>query len=215
MSHDLKNPALAIHGLAGVIRKKHPNLPGEKLESFLAQILHNAEQIVNLSDDINTYISTRETPLNFVNLDLKKTWEAVRKEFMTRLEKMGIAWSETEKSIPEIRADRNALLRVYRNLVDNALKYGGGRMTEICLDYGSSATHHILSVQNDGEIIGPEDIDLIFDIFKRRTGYAAPAGTGLGLAIVREIAKHHCGSSWVESGPAGKTTFYISIARNL
>jgi PAS domain S-box-containing protein len=215
VSHDLKNPALAIHGLAGVIRKKHPNMPEEKLESFLAQILRNAEQIVSLADDINVYISTRETPLNPENLDLKETWQAVRREFLPRLGEMGIAWSEAEGGIPKIRADRNGLLRVYRNLIDNALKYGGSDMTEIRLGYGSSATHHILSVQDDGEIIGPEDLDSIFDMFKRRTGHAAPAGTGLGLAIVKEIAEHHRGSSWVESGPAGKTTFYISIARNL
>ncbi|MBW2522433.1 MAG: GAF domain-containing protein [Deltaproteobacteria bacterium] len=215
VSHDLKNPALAIHGLAGIIRKKHPNLPEEKLETFLTQILRNAEQIVNLADDINVYISTRETPLNPENLDLKETWQTVRKEFLPRFGKMGIAWSETERNIPKIRADRNGLLRVYRNLVDNALKYGGGGMTEIRLGYGTSPTHHILSVQNDGELIGPEDVDSIFEMFKRRTGHATPAGTGLGLAIVKEIAGHHRGSSWVESGPEGKTTFYITIARNL
>ena len=99
--------------------------------------------------------------------------------------------------------------------MDNALKYGGSGLSEITLNIESSATHHILGVQNNGELIPPEEIDPIFEVFKRKAGAAAPAGTGLGLAIVREIAKQHKGKSWVESSAEGKTTFYVSIAQNL
>ena len=88
-------------------------------------------------------------------------------------------------------------------------------MMGIFLGYEASDTRHILSVQNDGEIIQPDEIASIFEVFKRKTAEPAPAGTGLGLAIVREIAEHHKGSSWVESSAEGKTTFYISIAQNL
>jgi signal transduction histidine kinase len=99
--------------------------------------------------------------------------------------------------------------------VDNALKYGGSNLSAIVLGYETSRTHHILSVQNDGDIIQPEEAASIFEVFKRKGGESAPAGTGLGLAIVREIAEHHKGNSWVESSPEEKTTFYISIAQNL
>ena len=99
--------------------------------------------------------------------------------------------------------------------MDNALKYGGSGLSEITLNYEPSSTHHILSVQNNGEVIPPEEIDSIFEVFKRNADETSPAGTGLGLAIVREVAKHHKGKSWVESSAEGKTTFSISIAQNL
>ena len=70
-------------------------------------------------------------------------------------------------------------------------------------------------MQNNGELIPSEEIDLIFDLFQRKANDSATAGTGLGLAIVNEVAKHHKGKSWVESSDADKTTFYISIAKNL
>ena len=215
VSHDLKNPAVAIHGLAMVIRRKYEDLPQEKLEKFIEQIVKGSEQIVTLADDINKYISTREAPLQLTNVDLKEIWRTIREEFTPRLRKMKISWKEPETGITEIRADQNALLRVYRNLVDNALNYGGSNLSEIVLGYEATRSHHILSVQNNGEIIEPEAIASIFEVFKRKAGEAAPAGTGLGLAIVREIALHHKGDSWVESGPANKTTFYISIAQDL
>jgi signal transduction histidine kinase len=215
VSHDLKNPAISIHGLAKVLRRKYGNLPREKLENYIEQIAESAEQIVTLSDDINAYISTREIPLHFKPLDLKQIWQTIREEFVPRLRKRKIAWIESEINIPEIRADKNGLLRVYRNLVDNALKYGGSGLSEIKLDFALSETHHILSVQNNGTAIPPDEIESIFEVFQRKAGEAAPAGTGLGLAIVREIAKLHKGNSWVESNPGGKTIFYFSIAQNL
>ena len=215
VSHDLKNPAIAIHGLAKVLKRKYGEMPREKLENFIEQIVKSAEQIVTLSDDINAYISTREIPLHFTTVDLKQIWQTIREEFVPRLRKRKISWIESEINIPKIRADQNGLLRVYRNLVDNALKYGGSDLSEIILDFASSDTHHILSVQNNGKVIPPEEIDSIFEVFQRKEGESAPAGTGLGLAIVREIAKHHKGNSWVESSAEGKTTFYISIAQNL
>ena len=167
-----------------------------------------------LSEDINAYISTREAPLHLKSLDMKNIWQTIRDEFEPQLKKREIEWIEAE-SIPRIRADQNGLLRVYRNLVDNALKYGGSNLSEIILGYKASGTHHILSVKNDGEIIPPEDFEAVFEVFSRKGGEASPPGTGLGLAIVREIAKHHKGNSWAESDAEGKITFYISIARNL
>lgn len=215
VSHDLKNPAVAIHGLANLLQKKHGKMSSEKLENVIAQIRKSSEQIVTLSEDINAYISTREAPLHLETFDLKQVWQTVMEEFAPHLRERGIAWHEPENGSLLIRADQNGVLRVYRNLVDNCLKYGGSELSEITLGYTSSATHHILSVHNDGACIQPEEISLIFEVFKRGTASAAAAGTGIGLAIVREIARNHNGDAWVESDPEGKTTFYFSISRHL
>ena len=215
VSHDLKNPAIAIHGLAGVIKKKSGKLSQEKLENFLDQILKSSDQIVTLAEDINTFMSTRDAPLRLKELDLKHLWQTIREEFVPQLRKRKVQWTETGIKIPLVMADQNAMLRVYRNLVDNALKYGGSDLSQIILGYKASATHHILSVQNDGEIIPAEETESIFEIFRRKGGDAAPAGTGLGLATVKEIARRHKGDSWVVSSATEKTTFYISIAQNI
>jgi len=213
--HDLKNPAISIFGLARILERKYERLPQEKLKNFIEQIVNSSAQIVSLTEDINAYISTRESPLHFVDLNLREIWGIIKEEFLPRLKKKEIMWVEPDIDIPAIIADRNAVLRVYRNLVDNALKYGGSKLTEITMGYVPSDMHHILSVQNNGEVIPPEEIDAIFKLFKRQAGEEVIGGTGLGLAIVKEIARNHKGDSWVESGGASKTTFFISIAQNL
>jgi len=215
VSHDLKNPAIAIHGLSQVIKRKFKELPREKLENFIDQITKSAEQIVSLAEDINIYISSRDAPLQLKDLELQQIWQTIKEEFVPQLRKRDIQWIETGMEIPFIRADQNALLRVYRNLVDNALKYGGSDLSEIKLGYEASGTHHILKVQNDGKLIPQEATASIFETFKRCGGESIPAGTGLGLSTVKEIARQHKGDSWVISSSKEKTTFYVSIAQNL
>jgi PAS domain S-box-containing protein len=213
--HDLKNPAIAIFGLARILERKHERLSKEKLKNFIEQIVNSSAQIISLSDDINAYISTRESRLHFVDLNLREIWGIIREEFLPRLKKRDIMWVEPDIEIPVITADKHALLRVYRNLVDNALKYGGRKLTEITMGYIPSAMYHVLTVQNNGKVIPPEEVESIFKLFKRKADESTIGGTGLGLTIVREIARQHKGDSWVESGNDGKTTFYLSIVQNL
>ena len=215
VSHDLKNPAVAMHGLAKLLERKFEELPREKLKNFIKQISRSSEQIITLSEDINTYISTREKPLHFTMLDLREIWQIIREEFMPRLREKKVLWIEAGGVIPNIKADRQGLLRVYRNFVDNALKYGGSNLSEISLDYAATESSHILSVQNNGEAIPPENTKTIFELFNRKTSDTELDGSGLGLAIVSEIARQHRGDSWVESGDDDQTTFYISIDLHL
>jgi signal transduction histidine kinase len=115
--------------------------------------------------------------------------------------------------MPEINADRLSILRVIRNLVDNALKYGGDDLSEINIGCEQSAEFHLLSVKDDGVGIRREDFKKIFGTFERTQTSMGIEGTGLGLAIVREVAEQHGGKVWVEPGPKKGTNFYVSIKK--
>jgi signal transduction histidine kinase len=117
--------------------------------------------------------------------------------------------------MPEIKADRLSILRVLRNLVDNALKYGGDDLSEIGLEYRGSDEVHIISVSNDGVSIKQEDFERIFGPFQRHETARGTEGTGLGLAIVKALAERHGGKVWVESRREKGTSFYVSISRSL
>jgi PAS domain S-box-containing protein len=217
VSHDLKNPAISIYGLVKILKEKHRDMPAEKFDTFCRQIMINAEQISSLAEDINIYLSTREAPLHLSTFDFKQICKATREEFSPLLKTQNIACRETDSKVPEIRADKQAFLRILRNLVDNAIKYGGEDLSEISLQYEESDTHHIMSVHNNGICIPPDDCETIFDTFNRGSSAlkSTRKGTGLGLAIVRGIAKQHKGRAWVRSDPKDKTTFYVSIGKNL
>ena len=119
------------------------------------------------------------------------------------------------RPLPEIRADRIALLRVLRNLVDNALKYGGDSLTRIVVGYRETEEHHIVFVSDDGVGLTEEESHDAFGLFIRQKTAEGIAGTGLGLTIVKEIADQHGGKVWPEVSADQGITFNVSIAKHL
>jgi PAS domain S-box-containing protein len=214
ISHDLKSPAIGIYGLTRRLYKHCWDHLDEKGKSYCDQILKAAEQIASLAEKINLYISAKESPLSVEPIRLKEILAMVKEEFSSRLGVQRITWVEPE-GLPEIRADRLSLLRVFRNLVDNALKYGGDELSEIRVGYEPSQDFHVLSVTDDGVAIPQKDSEKIFQVFHRQKAGRSIEGSGLGLAIVKEISEQHGGKVWVESGREKGNIFYVTISRHL
>ena len=214
VSHDLKGPAIGIYGLAKLLHKRCFDDLDEKGRRYCDQILTTSGQVAALVEKINLYIATKEAPLSIEPIKVKEVLRMVADEFATPLSIRRVKWSEPV-SMPEIRADRLSILRALRNLVDNALKYGGARLSLIRIGYDQSGEFHVLSVSDDGVGVKGEDSKKIFGLFQRQKTSRQVEGAGLGLAIVKEIAAQHGGELWMESDPKKLTTFYISIDKSL
>lgn len=214
LAHDLKSPAIGIHGFSRLLKEKCGGDLGEKGEKYCDEIIRLAEHMVMMLEDINTYIATKEVQPHFEGVRLKEITRAVKSEFAARLKSRDIQFHEPDLD-PEIVADKKALIRMFSNLVDNALKYGGRYMNKICIDYSQDEAFHILSVSDNGVGIAPKDGEKIFDAFQRNHTSQGTMGCGLGLAIVKEVAKKHGGRSWAESNRARGIRFSISIAKDL
>lgn len=214
VSHDLKNPAICLTGLTRYMSKKYEEVLDKKGKMYCKQIIDISDQIHFLVDNINCLITTTEIPFNFVNVHLKEIWGAIRKEFSNQLLSRGINWSEPETA-PIIKADNISIIRVLRNIVDNALKYGGDKLNSIEIGYQDSGNSHIISVRDDGKGFNEEESENMFIAFTRNTTSGDVFGTGLGLAIVKEIAEKHGGNAWAESAIDQGATFYISVSKNI
>ena len=215
VSHDLKSPAIGLYGLTKRLHKDYADILDEKGQRYCEQILKAAEQIAALVEQINVFISTKEAPLTIERLALKEVLQVIREEFSSQLSIREIRWLEPDY-IPEIEADRLCIIRALRNLVDNALKYGGEALSEIDIKYKGSGESHIFSIKDNG--IGLKEQDSHQDIFApfiRRKTSKGIQGSGLGLTIIREIAEKHGGEVWLEPGQERGITFYISIPKNL
>jgi signal transduction histidine kinase len=215
VSHDLKSPAIGLYGLTKRLYKDYADILDAKGKKYCEQILKTAEQIAALVEQINIFISTKEAPLTIERLALKEVLQVIREEFSSQLSIRKIRWSESDY-IPEIKADRLCMIRALRNLVDNALKYGGEALSEINIKYRGSGGSHILSIKDNGlGLIEQDSHQDIFAPFIRRKTSKGIQGSGLGLNIVREIAEKHGGEVWLEPGRERGITFYISIPKNL
>ena len=215
VSHDLKSPAIGLYGLTKRLHKDYVDILDDKGQKYCEQILKTTEHIASLVEQVNLFISTKESPLIIERLELKEVLNVIREEFSTQINIRGIRWLESN-DIPEINADRLIMMRILRNLVDNALKYGGEALSEINIGYTESRDSHILSIKDNG--IGLKEQDHhkdIFSPFARRKTSKGIEGSGLGLTIVSEGAKKHGGDVWLKPGQESGMTFYISIPRNL
>jgi PAS domain S-box-containing protein len=210
VSHDLKSPAIGIYGLTKLLHKQYRDLLDEKAKSYCDKILSASEQIAGLVEQINVFISTKETPLIIERIRPKEILRMLRDEFSPQLNIRQINWSEPE-SIPDMKADRISLLRVMRNFIDNALKHGGDALSEIKVGYSASDQFHILSVADDGIGLKEQDSERLFGPFSRMESSRGIEGAGLGLAIVKEIAQRQGGKVWVGPGLKTGTAFHIAI----
>ena len=214
VSHDLKSPAVGLYALTKRLNEKYVHILDEKGKEHCRQILRTAEQMVALVEKLNGYIVAREAPLNFERIMVKEISRAIRDEFSGRLKQHQVRWSESDY-LPKIVADRLALLSVFRNLVDNALKYGGKELSEIKLGYEENGNHHIFFINDDGIGIKVKDSKKVFDLFQRNETSTGTAGSGLGLAIVKEISKRHQGRIWLDTVVGKGSKFCISISKDL
>jgi PAS domain S-box-containing protein len=214
VSHDLKSPAAAIYGLTKRLHDRYKDNLDEKGRRYCDQILRASLHVGALIEKINAYMEAQEAPLRLENLDVKEILQIIKDEFSPRLTIRQIKWLEPD-AIPKFIADKISLLRVFRNFVDNALKYGGENLSEIRVGYQESDDFHILSVTDNGRGLKVRDYQSLFAAFRRDDSSKDVEGAGLGLAIVSEIAERHRGKVWAEAGKNQGATFYISLSKDL
>jgi signal transduction histidine kinase len=212
--HDLKSPLIGMHGLSRRLHQQYRGTLDERGQSYCDQILKVSGHMDALVERINAYITAKETPLRLEPVDMGEIFATIHDELAGVLTERGITWT-VPLALPVIRADRLSMTRVFRNLVDNALKYGGSEFREIGIAYRDDESHHIFSVSDDGVGIKAQDQERIFKAFQRQDSSRGVEGSGLGLAIIRVIAERHNGRVMVESAVPKGVTFHVFIAKDL
>jgi signal transduction histidine kinase len=105
----------------------------------------------------------------------------------------GAELSVAGDQIPMVNADARLLRRLFRNLIENAVRHGGGQPPEISV--GKSATEARVDVCDRGPGVPEAERERIFEPFYRiRTMAESAGGAGLGLALAKQIAERHGGS---------------------
>jgi signal transduction histidine kinase len=111
-----------------------------------------------------------------------------------------------------LRVDRDRIMQVVHNLLDNAIRHTptGGTVT-VGLDAGEREVR--LSVSDTGPGIPPEDTGRVFDRFYRLDASRSrtSGGSGLGLAIVKSLVEAHGGRVWVTSHVGEGSTFTVAL----
>ncbi|CAO3406380.1 PAS domain-containing sensor histidine kinase [Azospirillum largimobile] len=109
-------------------------------------------------------------------------------------------------ALPAVAGDDNELMRLFQNLIGNAVKYREpGRppvvRVTVALDRQGNAPAVCVDIRDNGIGIAAEDRDRVFGIFQRLHRRDEYEGTGVGLAVCKKVVEHHGGRLWVEGPP--------------
>lgn len=118
-----------------------------------------------------------------------------------------VRWEPTDQVA--VRCDRDAVRVVLENLLDNARKYGGGRVDLVGLSRG---TRWRLEIRDSGQGFDPKDAERLFEPFERGGGEGVAHGSGLGLFISRQLARRMHGELTAKSaGPGQGSVFALEL----
>jgi len=206
-------PAIALQGLTRLLMRDGAEFLDQKGREVCSLIEGTASRIEELAHAVDAYLAVSESPLKLEEFSASQALDEAGREFQKTMEERGVRWMQPE-DLPVIFADRQAFVRVFRNLVENALKYAGEGLKNLQLGYGENETQHVFSLSDDGVGLKKEQAAAVFNLFTRGDTSRGLPGTGLGLAIVQATAQRHGGRAWLQSQPGAGCTFYFSLAKH-
>lgn len=211
VSHDLKSPLVTISGFLGYLEQDASSGNFERLRRDTTRI----REAVNKMHTLLTELLELSRIGRMMNLPEDVPFSEIVDEALElvhgQLEAHHVA-VQTQPDLPTVHGDRQRLVEVLQNLIDNAAKYmgaqsnphiemGGGEQDE----FGK----RIFYVRDNGIGIAREYHERIFGLFNKLD--STSEGTGIGLALVKRIVEVHGGRIWVQSEPGKGSTFYFTL----
>jgi PAS domain S-box-containing protein len=213
VSHDLKAPLRGIEGYSRLLEEEYHDRLDEEGKLFIRNVRVSAEQMHQLIEDLLAYSRMERRSLQCINLDLPALVQAVVAERAAEIEQAGV---QLHLEVPNlaVRADRDGLAVVLRNLLENACKFSRTALPPT-IDIGAreAGDKAILWMRDNGIGFDMKYHDRIFEIFQRLQRSEDYPGTGIGLALVRKAMGRMGGRVWAKSTPGEGATFYLEIPR--
>ncbi|HTV38228.1 MAG TPA: ATP-binding protein [Xanthobacteraceae bacterium] len=217
-SHELRTPLAALSGFIETLQGSARD-DAKARERFLAIMQDQARRMARLIDDL---LSLSRIELNAhrrpdTPVDLVPIVRQVADGLQTLARDRGVTVNVEAAGALTVPGDRDELVRVFENLVENALKYGAtGKRVDIKLAPSTAPEGEqeaIVSVRDYGPGIAPEHLPRLTERFYRVDvrESRAQGGTGLGLALVKHILNRHRGRLSIESASGAGATFVVHL----
>ena len=215
ISHELKTPVSSILGYLETILTNE--MDDDKKRFFLERSYIQTQRLANLIQDISLLNKIEEASglFNMENTDIKKPVCLAIDDLHSELEKKNISVNNKIPDNKIIKANKSILYSVWRNLIENTVKYAGENISINIKLYHEDVKFLYFSYSDTGIGIPEEHLHRIFERFYRIDSGRAriTGGTGLGLAIVKNGIIFHKGDISVKIPDMGGIEFIFTISK--
>jgi PAS domain S-box-containing protein len=210
VSHDLKSPLFTIRGFLGFLEQDALDGNQVRIKADVQRITDAAEKMHALLNDLLELSRIGRLKNESVAVSFEELVHEAVDLVHGRIMAQGIS-IHVDAGLPAVFGDRQRLVEVVQNLVDNAAKFMGNQPAPR-IEIGQHGMQHgrpVLFVRDNGIGVAPEHYERIFGLFNKLD--VKSDGTGIGLALVKRIIEVHGGHIWVESRIGYGSTFFFTL----
>ncbi|MEM6965146.1 MAG: tetratricopeptide repeat protein [Bacteroidota bacterium] len=210
-SHDLKEPLRMINSYTNLLQRRYSSAFDESGKEFMHYIIDAVGRMGTLLDDLLDFsrAGTQAAPTDFIAS--KDVLVMVEANLRHRLETLNGSLIIKNQNLPKVKAHRTQFIQLLQNLISNGVKFKGERDPIVEIDGKKMETGYVFSIKDNGIGISSENLEKVFEMFRRLHTRDEYEGTGIGLATCKRIVSTWGGDIWVESEVGAGSTFFFSV----
>ena len=211
-SHDLQEPLRTIASFTQLLERRYKGKLDPDADEFMAYIVDAAVRMKQQIQDLLEYSRVATSRGKFEHIDMNFILNQATANLKGAIDENNA--EITHESLPTVTGDTSQLIRVFQNIIGNAIKYrkpDEPPKIHISTHEDKEKQEYIFSVSDNGIGIKKEYLNRIFGVFQRLHTMDEYKGTGIGLSIVKKVIERHGGKMWVESEFGKGSTFYFTI----
>ena len=198
LSHDIKTPLSSIELYSKALSEDLYDTQ-ERKDEALQGIARNVKEIKGYVDEIVT--ASREDFLNLeVNMGeyyLSDVMKVIENYYRDKLSAIHTEFQVSEVSECLVKGDKNRMVEVLQNVMENAIKYGDGK--SISISFGEEEDCKLIHIENSGCNLKKEEFPNLFDSFYRGSNSSGVKGSGLGLYICKTLMRKMDGEIFAQT----------------
>jgi signal transduction histidine kinase len=204
VSHELRTPLAAIKGYSEYLADEVMGDPS--LDKVIYHLNNETSRLTNMVNDLlqMSRLDSFNEIFTFKKINFSILLSETVEKLRDRAESQGIEFSCDIYPNLFVKGDRDKLVQVLVNVLDNSIKYSPEK-TPVKINLSADSKNSIVTITDEGMGIPGEDLNKVFERFYRASNVNGIAGTGLGLAICKEIIEKHHGQITMNNAESGGT----------
>ena len=214
-SHDLQEPLRTIASFTQLLERRYKGKFDKDADEFMEYIVEAAKRMQRMILHLLEYSRVSTNNEEFEEIDTTAVLDGALFNLRGAIENNKAVI--THNDLPAVTADKSQLIKVFQNLIANAIKFkkeDEPPKIHVSARKDLQKNQYIFSVQDNGIGMDPQYAERIFTLFQRLHTRDEYQGTGIGLSVAKRIVERHGCRIWVESELGKGSTFYFSLPIN-